>query len=81
MAILIDMKMPKSCAECRFNSVVEEFRCMALPREEERAYMDANVIDETKPEECPLLDVPNIIGRSIEKAFAQAHECCGGCIG
>lgn len=58
--IQIDMEMPESCADCRFCSVVENCRCMAMSRNRYHVYMDLYVLGEEetlKPEGCPLMEV------------------------
>lgn len=58
--IQIDMEMPGSCADCRLCSVVEDCRCMAMPRDRDDVYMDLYVLGEEetlKPEDCPLMEV------------------------
>ena len=52
-----NMKPPESCAMCRFCSVYDDFRCMAMPPDQEDAYMDVYVVDEEKPDDCPAVGV------------------------
>ena len=55
---ILDMEMPKSCGACRFNNVIDDFRCMALPKDDDEAYFDIAVEDGVRDEKCPLVEIP-----------------------
>ncbi len=58
--VAIEMEMPESCAECRFCSYIDEFKCRAMPPDRDDVYMELYFFgeeDTPKPDDCPLLEV------------------------
>ena len=72
--IQIDMDMPSCCYDCDFSIGV-----MSTKADRECTITDKYVNDDDKPGRCPLIDVPDNNVGDMSKAFAKAHECCGGC--
>ena len=71
--IQIDRNMPKNCLKCSVEHVFINFYCGIT------GYITNDVRLNERHPECPLIEIPaNNVG-NIEKAFAKAHECCGGC--
>ena len=80
-------ELPKYCDDCTWYSCVPHpykgwsegcrlmEHCMDDDQPEEWIY-DGN----GRPAACPLIDVSDTNVGNMGKAFAQAHECCGGCL-
>lgn len=68
--------VPKSCNKCNLRS--EYDKCNAHEYGEDDPDVILYCISETKPDWCPLIEIPDNNVGNIGKAFAKAHECCGG---
>lgn len=62
MAIMIDMKMPKNCAECRFRS---DGWCYAIPEYEKQPTETKN---DRRPYWCPIKETPKHAGDAFGTA-------------
>ena len=55
--IYIDMDMPKSCRDCRFVNIYDDFRCTAFPKDFDECCVDIEVFDDVRADICPLREV------------------------
>lgn len=73
--IQIGRKMPKNCLRCSAEHLYITFYYCAIT-----GYITNDVRLNKRHPECPLVEVSdNNIG-NMGRAFAKAHECCGGCV-
>ena len=66
MGVYINMEMPKNCQEC---SLYIEGACYA------KGYRDyKSIMDMSKPDDCPLIEVPTPHGRLIDADAIQDYN-------
>lgn len=71
--IQIDRDMSKDCLRCSVEHLYINFYCALT------GYITNDVRFNGRHPKCPLIEVSdNNIG-NMGRAFAKAHECCGGC--
>lgn len=67
--ILIDMKMPRTCAVCEWSDYLHP---NAYCRREQTT-VNIETAKTSRPEWCPLIEVPTPHGRLIDADFEEAH--------
>ena len=70
MSILIKgMEMPNRCFECIFLTTVPNFFCLAGKRD----LCAEHGINISRPDWCPLVEIPTPHGRLIDATFEENH--------
>jgi len=67
-------KPPKTCGDCRYNDVENDFRCQLMAQFRDDCYIDLAVLDNVRDSECPILWKRDNYNDAI---FNGVCPCCG----